>query len=431
MEYQKITNLLGNIPDKVPRFITKKRIEVHDQSGKKCNTNKLIRFNTSILSDYSDAYIVVKGKITVTNPDNDAYDKKLTFKNNAPFTNCILKINNAFIDNAEDLNITICMYNLIKYSQTFRKTTGSLWNYYRDEPNSGAVGNINYSIKDSKSFNYKTSITGKLEGNNVEKDDVETVVPLKYLSNFWRKVNTLLISCEISLTLTWSENCVITSKATREADPDADPAASGINNPTNAVFKITDSKLYVTAVTLSAENDNKLLQQLKTGFKRAVKWNKYRSEMSNQTKNNNLNHLIDSTFTNVNRLFVLSFENEEDRTSFSKYYVPKVEIKNFNRFIYGKLLFKIPVKNKEEAYEQSIEMSKNNDYTTGNLLDYEYFKDHCKLTVIDLSKKIELENPDIKQQINFTGILEENNATMFFIIEKQNKKPLLISHKIL
>ena len=435
MEYQKITNLLGNIPDKVPRFITKKRIEVHDQSGKKCNTNKLIRFNTSMLRsdlcDYSDAYIVVKGKITVTNPDNDAYDKKLTFKSNATFTNCILKINNAFIYNAEDLNITMCMYNLIKYSQTFRKTTGSLWNYYRDEPNSGAVGNINYSIKDSKSFHYKTSITGKLEGNNVEKDDVETVVPLKYLSNFWRKVNTLLISCEISLTLTWSENCVITSKATREADPDADPAASGINNPTNAVFKITNSKLYVTAVTLSAENDNKLLQQLKTGFKRTVKWNKYRSEMSNQTKNNNLNYLIDSTFTNVNRLFVLSFENEEDRTSFSKYYVPKIEIKNFNRFIYGKLFFEIPVKNKEGAYEQSIEMSKNNDYTTGNLLDYEYFKDHCKLTVIDLSKKIELENPDIKQQINFTGILEENNATMFFIIEKQNKKPLLISHKIL
>ena len=134
--------------------------------------------------DYSDAYIVVKGKITVTNPNNNAYDKKLALKNNAPFFSCISKINNTLIDNAEDLDIIMPMYNLLEYSKNYRKTTGSLWNYYRDEPNSGAVGNINYSIKNSKSFDYKTSITGKLEGNNVEEDDVEIVAPLKYLSNF-------------------------------------------------------------------------------------------------------------------------------------------------------------------------------------------------------------------------------------------------------
>ena len=93
------------------------------------------------------------------------------------------------------------MYNLLKYSKNYRKTTGSLWNYYRDEPNSGAVGNTNYSIKDSKSFNYKTSITRKLEGNNVQKNDVEFVVPLKYLSNFWRTLDIPLINCEVSLTL--------------------------------------------------------------------------------------------------------------------------------------------------------------------------------------------------------------------------------------
>ena len=109
------------------------------------------------------------------------------------------------------------------------------------------------------------------------------------------------------LTLTWSEKCVITSKATREADPDADPAVDEINNPTSASFKITDFTLHVT---LLAENDNKMLEQLKTGFKRTIKWNKYRSEISNETRNNNLNYLIDPTFTNANRLFVLSFENE-------------------------------------------------------------------------------------------------------------------------
>ena len=145
-------------------------------------------------------------------------------------------------------------------------------------------------------------------------------MPLKYLSNFFRTPDILpLINCEISFILIWSENCVITSKATREADPDAYPAVAGINNPTKAVFKITDCKLYVAVVTLSAENENKLLEQLKAGFKTTIKWNKYRSEMPNQTINNNLNYLIDPTFTNVNILFVLSFESEDDRTSFSKY----------------------------------------------------------------------------------------------------------------
>ena len=153
------------------------------------------------------------------------------------------------------------------------------------------------------------------------------------------------------------------------------------NSPTNGTFKITYTKLYVPVVTLSAESDNKLLEQLKTGFKRTIKWNKYRSEMSNQTKNNNLNYLIDPTFTNMNRLFVLSFENEDDRTSFSKYYVPKFVL------IDGKPFFEIPVKNKEEASEAIIEMSKNNDYTTGNLLDYDYFSKDCRLIAIDLNKQ--------------------------------------------
>ena len=163
------------------------------------------------------------------------------------------------------------------------------------------------------------------------------------------------------------------------------------DSPENAAFKIKDCKLYVPVVTLSAENDNKLLELLKTGFKRTIKWNKYRSETSNQTKNNNLNYLIDPAFASVNRLYVLTFGNEDDRTSFAKYYVPKVEIKDFNVIIDRKSFFEIPVKNKEEAYEVIIEMSKNNDYTTGNLLDYEYFKDHYKLIATDLIKQIELE----------------------------------------
>ena len=138
------------------------------------------------------------------------------------------------------------------------------------------------------------------------------------------------------MTSTWSENCVLKSKATGDADPDANPAVNEIDAPTNANFKIKDTKLHVPVVTLSAEDDDKLLEQLKIGFKRTTKWNKYRSEMSNQTKN--LKYLVDPTFANVNRLFVSSFENETDMTYFSKYYVPKVEIKGFNVLNFLKFL---------------------------------------------------------------------------------------------
>ena len=143
--------------------------------------------------------------------------------------------------------------------------------------------------------------------------------------------------------------------------------------------------------------------------------------MTTQTETNNLNYLTDPIFTNIFRLFVLSFENEDDRTFFKKFYTPKVEIKDFNVLIDGKGFFDIPIKNKEHAYEAIIEMSRNNDYTTGNLLEYEYFSEQHNLVAIDLRKQTELENPDLKEQINFIGRLDEDNATMFFIIEKSEE----------
>ena len=121
---------------------------------------------------------------------------------------------------------------------------------------------------------------------------VEIVVPLKYLSNFWRSLDMPLINCEVSLTLTWSENCVITSVERRVITN-----TRRDTSPANATFKITDTKLYVPVVTLSTKDDNNFLEQLKSGFKRTIKWNKYRSEMTNQTQNNNFNYLIDPTFT--------------------------------------------------------------------------------------------------------------------------------------
>ena len=159
MEHQKITNLLGTTPDEMPRFITKKWVEVHDQSGDandRYKPSKKMRFKTSIqrsdLCDFSDAYIVVKlyiivETITITNPDNDAYEKELAFKNNAPFVSCISKINNTLIDNAEDLDVVMPMHNLLEYSKNYSKITVSLSNYWRDVPNSGLGGardDINY-----------------------------------------------------------------------------------------------------------------------------------------------------------------------------------------------------------------------------------------------------------------------------------------------
>ena len=193
---------------------------------------------------------------------------------------------------------------------------------------------------------------------------------LKYLSNFWRSLDIPLINCEVELILIWFKNCVLISKATREANYGANPIVHKIDNPKNAIFEITNPKLFVPVVTLSKENDTKLLEQLKAGFKRTIKWSKYRSQMTVQPQNDNLNYLIDLTFTNVNRLFVLSFTRTnagDNRDSFSDYYVPNVEIKDFNVFIDGKSFFDLPVKNEEEAYEKIIYMSCNNDYTSSNL----------------------------------------------------------------
>ena len=212
--------------------------------------------------------------------------------------------------------------------------------------------------------------------------------------------------------------------------------AAGNNNvppaivaPTGLEFQIKDTKLYVPVVTLSKDNDIKLLEKLKSGFKRTIKWNKYRSQMTIQNNNNNLNYLIDSTFTIVNRLFVLSIERIEEnnvkkdyRDSFS-HYVPKVQIKDFNVLIDGKNFFDLPVKNEEEAYEKNIEMSNNNGYTTGNLLDFAYYKENYRLIAIDLSKQTKIKDP---QQISFIGKIEgqDNGVTVFFIIERSEETTL-------
>ena len=193
------------------------------------------------------------------------------------------------------------LYNLLEYSDNYAKTSGSLWQYYRDEPNDNPA--------DSESFKSKIKITGKTPNNDNEKD-VEIMVPLNYLSNFRRTLEMPLINCEVSLILTWSSTCVIT------------------NSTGAGTFKVSDTKLYVPVVTLSTQDNAKLLQQLKSGFKRVVNWNKYLSKPELLAQNPNLSHLVEPSFQGVNRLFVLAFENDTQRISHAGYYLPNVEIKN-------------------------------------------------------------------------------------------------------
>ena len=191
------------------------------------------------------------------------------------------KNNGVKVDNAEDLDVAMPMYNLLDYSKNYKKTTGILWNYYGDEPNS-TIGdnNITHSILNSESFDYKANFMDNgVTHDNLTKNNVKIVVPLKHLSNFWRQLDIPLINCEVELILTRLKDCVLIEKLTREADYNADPNVYGIDNPEDATFKITVVKLFAPAVTLSKENDIKPLEELKTGFKRTINWNKYRSQI--------------------------------------------------------------------------------------------------------------------------------------------------------
>ena len=382
MEYQKIANLIDDTPNQPSKFRTRNWVEINDESRGTYNVNSQIKFKTimlkSSLCDYSDAYILVKGTISV---DDTAADdainnnnRKVIFKNCAPFTNCISEINNTQIDNAKDIDIVMPMYNLMEYSDNYAKTTGSLWQYCKDIParnnNNEIVVFTGNNLTDS--FNFNAKITGQTGDDGTK--DVEIMVPLKYLSNFWRTLEMPLINCEVDLILTWSSTCVIVSTG---------------NANQAATFAITDTKLYVPVVTLSTQENTKFLQQLKSGFKRVINWNKYLSKPELLAQNPNLNYLVEPNFQGVNRLFVLAFENDNHRSSTRRYNLPTVEIKDYNIMINGENFFDQPIKNNKVTYEniRKIAIGQGGDYTTGCLLDYPYFADTYKMIAVDLSKQ--------------------------------------------
>ena len=200
--------------------------------------------------------------------------------------------------------------------------------------------------------------------------------------------------------MTWSSTCVITE-----------------SNGAGA-FEITDTKLYVPVVTLSTQESPKFLQQLKSGFKRVINWNKYLSKPELLAQNPNLNHLVEPSFQGINRLFVLAFEDDDNRAAHNSYYLPNVEIKDYNIMINGENFFDQPIKNNKVTYQniRKIVIGQGDDYTTGCLLDYSYFADTYKMIAVDLSKQQALDaDPRAIQQINFTANLDRaGNTRVYF-----------------
>ena len=215
------------------------------------------------------------------------------------------------------------------YSNNYLKTLGSLWQYCKDIPAVDDDGDITDfdGANATDSVNFKTKITGQTNNNGII--NVEIMVPLKYLSNFWRTLEMPLINCEVELILNWSADCVV--------------IYTNVNNQV-PTFTITETNLYVPVVTLSTKDNSKLLPQLKNGFKRTIAWNKYLAKPELLARNANLNHLIEPSFQGINRLFVLAFENDNQRTSNKRYYILNVEIKDYNVMIDEKNFFDQPVK---------------------------------------------------------------------------------------
>ena len=223
MEYQKIVNLVDNTSNQSTKFWTKNWVGINNDASGTYNKDIQIKYKTSMLKsslcDYRNTYIFVSRTIKVATETDAApnnVDKIVVFKNCAPFTDCISEINNTQIDKAKDIEVVMTMCNLIEYSDNYSKTAGSLWQYHRDEP---ALTNAGATAK-----------TGKIAAGGTE--NVKIMVPLKYLSNFWRTFEVPLVNREINFILTWSEKCVL-SYDTKET-----------------TFEITDTKLYVPAVTL-------------------------------------------------------------------------------------------------------------------------------------------------------------------------------------
>ena len=289
------------------------------------------------------------------------------------------------------------MYNLIEYSDNYQDSSATLYQYKRDEP-----------PEDDE-------VAGNAAG--VRRLNVKVVVPLKYLSNFFRPLEMPLINCKIKLNLTWKKECVLSTGASE------------------AIFIINDTKLYVPVVTLSKEGNEDFTEQRDKGFQRSIYWNEYKTKEIIENADANVFKYIklDSSFQGVNRLFVMAYNRangQPTRNGQRKYYLPRIDLEKYYVIIDGRNFYDNPIESDIEKYRElkKVMIGKGEDNTTGSLFDFNYFDKLYKLVVVDLSKQKELDtDPRAIQQIEFKYMLG-TNSTIYWILEK-SKETILEFYK--
>ena len=309
------------------------------------------------------------------------------------------------------------MYNLIEYSDNYQDSSATLYQYKRDEPpEDNFIAHL--TVNNSSSFKYKVKLLGNPEvPNNIARRNVKIVVPLKYLSNFFRSLEMPLINCKIKLNLTWKKECVSSNQAGA------------------AVFIINDTKMYVPVVTLSKEDNKDFIEQQNKGFQRSVYWNAYKTKEINENADANVFKYINlhPSFQGVNRLFVMasnSGNDEPNRNGRQKYYLPRISLNTYTVIIDGRNFYHDEIESDIEKYRElkKVMIGKGEGYTTGSLLDFNYFLKHYKLVSVDLSKQKELDaDPKAIQQIEFKYMLG-TNSTIYWVLEK-SKETILEFYK--
>ena len=384
---------------------------------------QILEYDTRVLKpnlcDYAEAYILVDGTIRATNAVNAT---RLALKNYAPFTKCNLEINDEHVDTAESLDIVMPMYNLIEYSDNYQDSSATLYQYKRDEaPEDDAAADL--AAHNSDSLKYKIKLLGNVtevagDAAGVRKLNVKVVVPLKYLSKFFRSLEMPLINCKIKLNLTWKKECVL---------------STGVGE---AVFIVNDTKLYVPVVTLSKEDNEDFIEQQNKAFQKSIYWNEYKTKEINEDANANVFKYInlDPSCQGVNRLFVMAYNRangQPTRNGRRKYYLPRIDLEKYNVIIDGRNFYDNPIESDIEKYRElkKVMIGKGEDYTTGSLLDFNYFDKHYKLVAVDLSKQKELDaDPRAIQQIEFRYMLG-TNSTIYWVLKK-SKETILEFYKV-
>ena len=329
---------------------------------------------------------------------------RLALKNCAPFTKCNLEINDEHVDTAENLDIVMPMYNLIEYSDNYQDSSATLYQYKRDEPpEANAINDL--TTNTSSSFKYKVKLLGNLVLDGATaKLSVKVAVPLKYLSNFFKSLEMPLINCKIKLNLTWKKKCVLSADAG------------------DAVFIINDTTMYVPVVTLSKEDNKDFNEQQNKGFQRSIYWNEYKTKEQDENADAN-NHKyinLDPSFQGVNRVFVMAYRradnNQPTKNEQRKYYLPRIDLKEYNVIIDGRNFYNNPIESNIEKYKELKKV-----YTTGSLLDFNYFDKNYRLVAVDFSKQKELDaGPRAIQQTEFKYMLS-TNSTIYWVLEKSKE----------